>query len=55
MDLRSRRALVVAAIVAAIVGFGAGWLVRIWHDRTPESAAHEATENVREHVIEKTR
>ncbi len=44
-----------AAIVAAIVGFGAGWLVRMWLDRTPESAASEASEKVRERVLEKTR
>jgi hypothetical protein len=50
-----RRALVVSAIVAAIVGFGAGWLVRTWLDRTPESTAAEAGEKVRERVLEKTR
>ena len=50
-----RRALVVAAVVAAIVGFGGGWLVRLWLDRTPASAAHEASETVRERVREQTR
>ncbi len=54
-DARRLRALVAAAIVAAIVGFGVGWVVRVWLDRTPESAAQEASKTVREHVLEKTR
>jgi hypothetical protein len=54
LDAR-RRAFVVAAIVAAIVGFGAGWVVRTWLDRTPESAAGEARVKVRERVLEKAR
>ena len=52
---RSRRStLVRAAILAAIVGFAAGWLVRVWLDRTAESAATETSERVRERVLEKT-
>ncbi len=43
-----RRALVRAILVAAIVGFGAGWIVRMWLDRTPESAARETAERIRE-------
>jgi hypothetical protein len=53
--VKSRRnALVGAAIAAAIVGFAAGWLVRVWLDRTPEFAARETSEAVRERVLEKT-
>jgi hypothetical protein len=48
------RALLVGAIVAAIVGFGAGWLVRRWTDRTPEERAHEKVGEVRERVRELT-
>lgn len=48
------RALLVGAIVAAIVGFGAGWLVRLWTDRTPEERAHDKVGEVRERVRELT-
>jgi hypothetical protein len=48
------RALLVGAIVAAVVGFGAGWLVRRWTDRAPEERAHEKVGEVRERVREIT-
>jgi ferric-dicitrate binding protein FerR (iron transport regulator) len=44
------RALLIGAIVAAIVGFGAAWLAQMWTDRTPEERAHEKVGEVRERV-----
>ncbi len=54
-EARRRRTLLRAAIIAAIVGLAAGWLVRLWVDRSPESSARETTESVRERVREQTR
>jgi hypothetical protein len=51
---RRRAALVRAAIVAAIVGFGAGWLVHLWLERSPESAAQEAARKMRDREVETT-
>ena len=48
------RALLIGAIVAAIVGFGAGWLARMWTGRTAEERAHEKVGEVRERVREVT-
>jgi hypothetical protein len=49
------RALVIGAIVAAIVGFGAGLLVRMWTDRSPEARARDAVGELREHAREHAR
>jgi hypothetical protein len=52
---RARRAaLVRAVIVAAIVGFGAGWLVHLWMERSPESAAEETARKIRDRAVETT-
>jgi hypothetical protein len=47
-----RRALVAGAIVAAILGFGAGWLVRAFGDRSPEQRARETVDDLRERARE---
>jgi hypothetical protein len=49
------RALVVGFIVAAILGFSLGWLVRMRTDRTPEERVREKTGEVRERVRELAR
>ena len=41
------RALLVAAVAAAVIGFAAGWFARVLTEPTPESRAHEAAESVR--------
>jgi hypothetical protein len=43
-----RRALVAGAIVAAVLGFGVGWLVRALGDRSPEQRARETVDDLRE-------
>jgi hypothetical protein len=47
-----RRALIRAAIVAALLGFGTGWLVRLWLDWNSESAADRAAESLRKQARE---
>jgi F0F1-type ATP synthase assembly protein I len=50
-----RRALLSGTIVAAaLVGFGAGWLVQRCTGRPPEERAHEKAGEVRERVREAT-
>lgn len=49
-----RRALLAGTIVAALVGFGAGWLVQRCAGRPPEERAHEKAGEVRERVREAT-
>lgn len=48
-----RRQLVVASVIAALLGFGAGWLVQ--HARQPsiEERAKEAAEELRKRTEEK--
>ncbi|WP_242341453.1 MULTISPECIES: hypothetical protein [Anaeromyxobacter] len=49
------RTLLIGAIVAAIVGFGAGLLVRMWTDRSPEARARDAVGELQEHAREHAR
>ena len=49
------RALVVAAVIAALLGLAAGWMVRAWSDRSPESRARERAREVQEQVREHAR
>jgi len=44
------RALMFTAAVAALLGFGAGWLVRTWTWPTPEDRARAAAEELRERI-----
>lgn len=44
----TQRALLTAAVVAAIIGFAAGWFARVWTEPTVESKATEAAETIRE-------
>jgi hypothetical protein len=44
------RAVVFAAAIAALLGFGAGWLVRTWTWPTPEDRARDAAEELRERI-----
>jgi hypothetical protein len=41
------RALLVAAVTAAIIGFAAGWFARVLTEPTVESRANEAAESFR--------
>jgi hypothetical protein len=45
-----QRTLVVAVIVAAVIGFATGWFARVWSEPTPGSRMREATEDLRERV-----
>ncbi len=44
------RTLVIAIVVAAVLGFAAGWYARVCAEPTLESRAHEAAETVRGRV-----
>jgi hypothetical protein len=44
----TNRALLAAAVVAAVIGFAAGWFARVWTEPTVESRAHDAAETIRE-------
>ncbi|WP_242345508.1 hypothetical protein [Anaeromyxobacter terrae] len=46
------RALLIGAIVAAIIGFGAGLLVRMWSDSSPEERARDTVGELRERARE---
>lgn len=47
-----QRTLLVAVIVAMIVGFAAGWYARIYRQPTVESRAQDAARSIRERVNE---
>ncbi len=52
---RSRRASLVALLVAAAIGFALGWWGRNWKTPpSPESKAHEAAEQIKERVRDVT-
>jgi hypothetical protein len=53
--LDRRRLVALALLVAAILGFIAGWLARVWSRPTPEQRAHEAVEDLRDRVRELTK
>ena len=38
---RTQRNLLVAVVVAAVLGFAAGWLARTWSEPTIEERAHD--------------
>ncbi len=46
-----RAALVRAVIVAALLGFAAGWLVHLWTGGSPEAAAHDFVRKLRERGV----
>jgi hypothetical protein len=50
-----RRALLWAMLVAAGLGFAAGWVARIFWEPTPESRARDTYERMRDRVRELTR
>jgi hypothetical protein len=54
MDPRAR-ALVWAVVVAAALGFGAGWLARVFWEPSPESRARDAYDDLRDRVRRYTR
>jgi hypothetical protein len=45
-----QRTLLVAIVVAALVGFASGWYARLHVEPTIESRMHDAAESVREKV-----
>jgi Tfp pilus assembly protein FimT len=48
----TNRALLTAAVVAALIGFAAGWFARVWSEPTVESKMNEAAGSIREKVRE---
>ncbi len=45
---RDRLVFLVSLIIAALLGFGIGWLVRDYSEDSVERRAHEAARHVRE-------
>lgn len=46
----SRRALLWAVVIAAIVGVGVGWFARRWYHPSAEDRAREQAERIRERI-----
>ncbi len=50
-----RRVLVLAVVIALVLGLLLGWCGRVWmEERSPESRARDAAEEIRERVHEAT-
>ncbi len=49
------RALLVAAAVAAALGFAAGWFARVWSEPTVESRLEDAGKDLRRSIQDLTR
>lgn len=46
----SQRTLLVAAVVAALIGFAAGWFARVWTEPTVQSSTTDTERALREKV-----
>jgi uncharacterized membrane protein YccC len=53
--LDRRRLVVLAVLLAALLGFVAGWLARVWSTPTPEERAHDAVEDLRDRARQLTK
>lgn len=52
---RAPLVFLLSLLVAALLGFGAGWWLRDWSDDSVEHRAHEAAEHMRDAVRSLTR
>jgi hypothetical protein len=46
--------LFLAVIIAATLGFVAGWLARVWYRPSPETRARDAAQQIRDRVRDLT-
>ncbi len=46
------RRLLVAVVVAAVLGFAVGWYARVWSEPTVESRMHDAAEKLNQKARE---
>ncbi len=51
----TRRTLLIAAAVAAALGFAAGWFARVWSEPTMESRLENAGKDLRRSIQDLTR
>ncbi len=50
-----RRLVILAVLMAVLVGFVAGWFARLWSHPTVEERAHETLEDLRGRVRDLTK
>ncbi len=53
--MTTQRTLVIAVLVAAVLGFAGGWFARVWSEPTIEDRVHDAAKGAQERLREFTR